>query len=62
MFVHILPPYRHIQALNWAELYQSKWILPGNHYFAGLIPSTEALSQEPLYPNEHLQESLALYL
>ena len=30
-----------------------KWIIPGKHYFAGLIPSNEALSREHLYPNEH---------
>ena len=27
--------------------------MPSKHYFAGLIPSKEALSQESLYPNEH---------
>ncbi len=27
--------------------------MSGRHYFAGLIPSYEALSREPLYPNEH---------
>ena len=27
--------------------------MSGKHYFAGLIPSYEALSREPLYPNEH---------
>ena len=27
--------------------------MPGKYYFAGLIPSNEALSREPLYPNKH---------
>ena len=27
--------------------------MPGKYYFAGPIPSNEALSQETLYPNEH---------
>ena len=27
--------------------------MSGKHYFAGLIPSNEALSREPLQPNEH---------
>ena len=30
--------------------------MPDRHYFAGLIPSNEALSQELLYLNGHLQE------
>ena len=42
--------------VNW------EWIMPGKHYLAGLIPGNEALSRELLYPNEHLQELLALYL
>ena len=36
--------------------------MSGKHYFAGLIPSNESPSRELLYPNEHLQESLVLYL
>ena len=36
--------------------------MSGKYYFAGLIRSNEALSQELLHPNEHLQESLVLYL
>ena len=27
--------------------------MPGKRYFAGLIPSKEALSRDFLYPNEH---------
>ena len=27
--------------------------MPGKYYFAGLIPSNEALSREPLHPNGH---------
>ena len=27
--------------------------MTGKYYFAVLIPSTEALSREPLHPNEH---------
>ena len=36
--------------------------MPGKYYFAGPIPSNEALSRGLLYPNEHLQKLLALYL
>ena len=36
--------------------------MSGKYYFAGLIPSEDALSRELLYPNEHLQKLLALYL
>ena len=28
--------------------------MPGKYYVAGLIPSNEALSREPLYLGEHL--------
>ena len=50
---------KHLIGQNCAN---QKWILPSKYYFAGLIPSDEALSRELLYPNEHLQELLALYL
>ena len=36
--------------------------MSGKYYFARPVPSNEALSRELLYPNEHLQESLVLYL
>ena len=36
--------------------------MSGKYYFAGLIPNEDALSRELLYSNEHLQESLVLYL
>ena len=62
IFYIIIPIGGILKSIISQNCVNQEWVMPGKYYFAGLIPSNEALSRELLYPNEHLQESLVLYL